>query len=415
MIIEFRVANYLSIKDEQILSFAASSEHELEETHTIKLDKYKIKILRTAAIFGPNASGKTNMLKAINFMKNFIINSAKNKPGETTYAVPFKFTDGKYNILTKFEATFLLDDDIMYTYGFKLDEKKVYEEWLFYYPKKYKKTLFTRKNMEYKFSSDFRGENKSISKMTRENSLFLSAAADKNNKIAMSVYGWFMNNIFNFNQTDIISNALFHKNILDYYKKQNTKNEVIKLLNNADLNITDFTIKSKKLGEEFAPLLNFLTGQGITINNNKEAIDFNNETIDELIFKHDYNGISAELKEMEESNGTQKLFYILPVFIDFKGIILIDEIESSMHPYVINSLLDYFYKNNIATQLIFTSHNTDLLNTELFRRDEIWFTEKETSGNTIIFSLNDIKPKPRLDDNIKMRYLYGKYGAIPNI
>ena len=105
----------------------------------------------------------------------------------------------------------------------------------------------------------------------------------------------------------------------------------------------------------------------------------------------------------------------MPFFIEHKRIILIDEFESSIHPHLINLLLDFYYDIYPDSQLIFTSHNSDLLDTEKFRRDEIWFTEREKNGSTALFSLDDIKPKPRLEDDIKMRYLYGQYGAVPNI
>ena len=410
MLIEFKVANYLSINEDQTLSMVANTSNELEK-HVKVFDKYKLRALRTAAIFGPNASGKTNTLKAINFMKNFIISSSRNFPDTPTGVVPFKFSS-KDKTFSKFEALFILNDNIMYSYGFQIDEKEIYSEWLYYYPKNYKKMLFQRTKKEgYKFGSDLKGKNKSISQMTKNNSLFLSVAAMMNEEKAKNIYDFFAN-ITLFNQIDLLNSAIFIKQIIEYYKKHD-KNKFLDYFNKADLGITDFQIKSKNLGNEFATLLDFFSKNGVEIKS--KELDINNMPIDEVKFIHKYNGISGEFNINEESSGTQKLFYLLPFFVDYKGIILIDEFEASMHPHLISFLLDFYYDIYPETQLIFTSHNSDLLSTRQFRRDEIWFTEKEISGNTILFSLNDIKPKPRLNEDIKMRYLYGQYGAVPNI
>ena len=416
MLVEFKVSDYLSISEEQTLSMIANNADKTLTSHIKKFDKYKIKILRTAGIFGPNASGKTNILKALDFMKRFALFSSQNLPGAPTGVVPFKFLKEKGDHLSKFEMTFILDDGILYSYGFELDEKEIHNEWLHYYPKNQKKNLFQRsKAGGYKFGSDMKGKNKSIADMTKDNSLFLSVAAMMNEEKAKNIYAFFNNIPPVLNQIDFLSGIIFMKNIVEYYKKKENKDKLISFLQKADLGITDFEIKSKNIANNFGNLIKFIKDKGVTIESSNKEFDMDNIVIDEINFTHEYNGISGALAINEESSGTQKLFFLLPFFIEHKRIILIDEFESSIHPHLINLLLDFYYDIYPDSQLIFTSHNSDLLDTEKFRRDEIWFTEREKNGSTALFSLDDIKPKPRLEDDIKMRYLYGQYGAVPNI
>ncbi len=415
MLVEFKVSNYLSISEEQTLSMVANNADKTLLNHIKEFDKYKIKVLRTAGIFGPNASGKTNMLKAIDFMKKLVLYSSRNLPNAPTGVIPFKFLKGKDNRLLKFETTFILDDGVLYSYGFELSEKEIYNEWLHYYPKNQKRNLFQRSKTDgYKFGSDMKGRNKSIADMTKENSLFLSVAATMNEEKAKNIYAFFNNISPVLNQIDLLSSIIFMNNIVEYYKNKG-KDKLISFLQKADLGITDLEIKTKNISKGVEVLTKILQDKGIEIKSSNKELDMDNLVGDEINFTHEYDGISGKLTINEESSGTQKLFYLLPFFIENKGIILIDELELSMHPHLINLLLDFYYDIYPDSQLIFTSHNSDLLDTEKFRRDEIWFTEKGKNGGTALFSLDDIKPKPRLEDDIKMRYLYGQYGAVPNI
>lgn len=416
MLVEFKVSNYLSINEEQTLSMIANNADKTLLNHFKEFGKYRIKVLRTAGIFGPNASGKTNVLKACDFMKRLVISSSKNLPGASTGVVPFKFIKEKDKTLSKFEITFILDDGILYSYGFELDEKEIHSEWLYYYPKNQKKNLFQRSKTEgYKFGSDMKGNNKSIAGMTKENSLFLSVAAMMNDEKAKNIYAFFSSITPVLNQIDLLSATVFTKNIVEYYKEKDDKNKLINFLQKADLGITDFEIKTKNISKEIGVFRKILMDNAVEIKSSNKEFDMDNLAVDEINFKHEYNDILGELGINEESSGTQKLFFLLPFFVETKGIILIDELESSMHPHIINFLLDFYYDIYPDSQLIFTSHNSDLLDTEKFRRDEIWFTERKKNGSTSLFSLDDIKPKPRLEDDIKMRYLYGQYGAIPKI
>ena len=415
MLVKFSVSNFLSIDDKQTLNLVASNSDKTSlKRHFKEFGDYKLNVLRTAAIFGPNASGKTNILKAIKFMKDFISNSSNNAPDASTYAMPFKFSKTN-NTISSFEAEFILKE-IMYTYGFEIDDKRVYKEWLYYYPKKYKRVIFERdENLpeKYKFGSDLKGSPKTVSNMTKTNSLFLSVLSTMNEEISKNIFAFFGNISQILNEDGFLNTIITKSALSKYCNNVERKVELIKYLTEADFGIKDIRIEKSHF--DISPAIKPLYEKEGK-KDEAEFVKYLSELFTEQIkFSHKYNDISKDLDATEESSGTIRFLNLLPQLLDNKGITLIDEIETSLHPNILTFLLNLYYKLFPESQLIFTSQNSDLLNTELLRRDEIYFTEKQQDGNTYLFSLDDIKPKPRFDDNIKMRYLYGQYGAIPNI
>jgi AAA15 family ATPase/GTPase len=412
MLLKFSVSNYLSINDKQTLELVASNSDKTSlKRHLREYKNYKLNALRTAAIFGPNASGKTNIIKAIKFMKDFINFSSKNTPTSSINAVPFKFSETD-NKISSFEAEFIVKE-IMYTYGFEIDNKRVHKEWLYYYPKNYRRVIFERdenQQEKYKFGSDLKGSPKTVSNMTKPNSLFLSMLSTMNEEISKDIFVFF-NPSQILNEDDFINTVITKSALSKYLNNDESKFKLIKYLAEADFGIKDIKIEKNYGNIPIEPPF-----ENESKKDDAEIVKYLSELFSEQMkFLHTHNNISKYLDASEESSGTIRFLDLLPQFLDNKGITLIDELETSLHPSLLKYLLNLYYNIFPESQLIFTSQNSDLLDTRLLRRDEIYFTEKQEKGNTCLFSLDDIKPKPRLNDNIKMRYLYGQYGAIPNI
>lgn len=426
MLIRFEVENFLSFKDRQQLSMIAGKDDEMAETHCVEPEsEVKIRLLKSAAVFGANASGKSNLLKALLFMKHFVNNSTKIETiKERSGFEPFKLDQKTVNEPSFFEISFFLGKKI-YVYGFKVDSEKVLEEWLYFYPRKKKVLLFERKivedknlklsasdeidfKYEYKFGNQFKGEKNRLVSLTRNNSLYLSVGAQFAHPILENVFHWFKS----FLKPGIIEETpgLTDLTINFFEENENQKKKVISFLKSADLGIKDVSIEKIKKEQisEFDKLPDVLK---------KEVEDgkvFDMKMIHRALVKNAE--FTANFDFSDESMGTRRIFQLAgPFFYTLMngGVLIIDELEDSLHIELQKKLLTEFIKNSTNAQIIFTSHNVQLLDDRLFRRDEIWFTEKKADGGTDLFSLADFKPKPRKDKSIKKGYLTGAYGALP--
>lgn len=427
MLIRFEVENFLSFKDRQQLSMIAEKDDEMEETHCIKPESgVNLRLLKSAAIFGANASGKSNLLKALLFKRNFIIESTKietvkEKMGFET----FKLDQKTLNEPSFFETSFLLDKKV-YVYGFKVDKEKVIQEWLYFYPHKKKVLLFKREILknenlelsstdekkykyEYKFGNFFKGEKNKLVSLTRSNSLYLSVGAQFAHPILDRVFTWFKEFLKPGITTGTIGLIDF---TIDFIEKNDSqKKKVISFLKSADLGIKDLRLEEIKKEQ----IVDFDKLPDIIKKEVEEGKAFDMEIIHSA-FADDNKEVSASIDFSDESMGTQRMFQLSgPLFHTLLngGILIIDELEDSLHLLLQKALLSEFFKHSKNSQIIFTTHSVQLLDDRLFRRDEIWFTEKKEDGSTELFSLADFKPKPRKDKSIKNGYLTGAYGALP--
>ena len=424
MLIEFKVENFLSFKDLTTLSMiTAKSFKEHRESHIIQVDK-KLSLLKSAIIYGNNASGKSNLLEAMAFMKQIILNSFRDALIENKDK---KFPLEKFalNSKTENESTFFevsfIHNNIKYRYGFEIDYDKVIAEWLYHTTTK-EVYLFKRDLQNIKVNKSTFKEGIGKEEDVKENVLFLSILATLGKEISSNIIDWFKK----FNIINGIHDRGHKRYTIDKLKEdKNFFNWVLHFIKyleisnlattEEDVHETDLeTLKEKEKDEE---IINFFTSlQKIQSKQPKRdqlltyhrKYDENNILIDAIAFNFD----------KQESEGTKKLLYLLgPWYDTLKNgeVLIIDELDSRLHSHLTLRLIDFFHKCNInKAQLICAVHDIILLNKETFRRDQIWFMEKNQFGSSELISLADFKTnKVRNKSAFDKNYLEGKYGAIP--
>jgi hypothetical protein len=421
MLIRFGCANYKSIYGYQELLFTASS---LKDPQADVLKNLGISepVLPSIGIYGANASGKTNMIEALAFLVGFINDSyAQAKPNGIKRPI-FKLNSNAKVEVSEFDVDFIFADK-HYHYGFKINDEAVTEEWLFAYAydkRKSRKVLFHRSIAEenvYKFSSHLKGENRLIAKLTRANSLFLSTAAQNNHELLGAIYSYFINFLFRFNyHHQLLLQSLFIAPILREY---GTLKQVSDFIRNSGAGIDTVELKTK---DRDAIELKMLNGLQNVVNDslgdhapNMDAFIKDGDII-ELAHK-DQHGNSVLFDLEEESLGTKAMVALLaPAFkaLNQGGVFIVDEIESSLHVLLTIQIIKLFNRketNPKGAQLLFTTHETHILCSNILRRDQIWFSEKAPDGATVIAPLTDYQL--RSTDNIQKGYLEGRFGAIP--
>lgn len=400
MLIQFNFSNFKSFKEENTLDMTASSikehSHNLIERGTS--DKY----LKVAAVYGANASGKSNMITAFDFMQYFVVASLRieglDKVDKSIPIKNFIFDELSKNNKSEFEV-FFIKNNIEYQYGFSLDKEKVYEEWLFTKTAKAKKfkPLFVRVKEKIKCEKGFSDADK-FKDSVEGKTLFLTLVAKTKVKKAKEVYDWFLNcNVVDF------GNSFFESFLARQIPAKRIENSTYKEKLEGFLAAIDTGIK------------------GIRI----EKSETEDNTKYKVYSKHSVKGTSqfTEIPLSEESSGTQKMFCLFEYFTDCLengSVLFIDELDAKLHPLLLRYIINIFHdpminKNN--AQLIYTTHDVFNLTRDLFRRDQIWFVEKDINGVSSLFSLVEYK----LDDNTKVRndatyskdYISGRYGAVP--
>ena len=416
MLLQFSVSNYRSIKDTITFSMLSS----LKNENTFKIKKYNL--VNSAVIYGANASGKSNLLRAMAFMGRIVLNKTKViQSTDTLPHDPFRLNSSTKDASSTFEIVFFIDE-IKYRYGFEMDNTTVYAEWLYADEKGKEAKLFYRdiEDEEYvnpqKFKEGYIFFDNSKSKIrVSSNQLFIWKCDQDGGEISKSILKWFSR----FNLID----GLDHGGYISYTMKKmedlTFKNEMISLVKTADIGIENITMEEEdvsldmieKMGLPIALKEELLKDGGlksVSINTYHKKFDENNNEIGNEIFELDD----------EESLGTRKFFKmsapILNTLQDGK-ILIIDELDASLHPMLTKHLVKLFSNKDINTknaQLIFATHDTNLLKPQIFKRDQIWFTEKDKYGSTTLYSILEIKGV-RANDDFEKQYIEGKYGAVP--
>ncbi|WP_287129146.1 ATP/GTP-binding protein [Candidatus Cyanaurora vandensis] len=425
MLIEFKVANFRSIREEQALSLVASNYEKDLPDCVIERNLpglAGVKFLRGAAIYGANASGKSNVLKAVQFLADFVRHSAtKIEPGDPTGTEPFKLDQISIHQPSKFEITFVVEE-IRYLFGLSLTTQRVLEEYLVAYPKGlpqrwYHRTYDERQNI-YTWEKPATGfkRDKSLEIKTRENALFISVATQFNHPQLTPIFSWFQHNL-QFNPTNSSLSKGIHKTwAIKKLREYGYFERVQNLLRSADIGIADIKITQSKDENKTSSLTNSYSEESAhvfekNIRTEEGEIQFIHKASDNQDVLFDYNS--------EESEGTRRFFELTSSWIDILehgNTAFLDEIEISLHPLLVRELLKLLFcrKNNPkGAQIIFTTHNPILLDTTLMRRDQIWFTEKSPAGATHLYPLTDYQP--RKDEALTKGYLAGRYGGIPFI
>lgn len=411
MLLNFTVSNFLSIDEEQTLSLVGTK---LDGPHRpIHLDGRSDGALPCAIIYGPNASGKSNLLLAIQFLRNQILYShSKSSANQSIPRRPFLLNGTDENRPTVMEASFILNA-VRYDYGFSLNDERYLGEWLYSYPEGRRRKLYERTLNEVSFGSEMKGTKKVLVEFMRPNSLFISTATQNGHEELSAVSDYFDNFYFS-SQISVareLINSAFTENQIDprsilfldrigtgvvgYRQTETDISETVK-----QMALEFFTLFRKHSNDDFpdiqAPDKDVIVELSHRAKNNQEVF-FGTES---------------------ESSGTRRLLLILnEIFrvLDEGTTAVIDEIDASLHTHAVEAIIHLFCDplvNDKGAQLIATTHDTNLLASEILRRDEVWFAEKSFHGSSSYYSLAEVRS--RKTDNFESLYLEGRYGAVPS-
>jgi len=422
MLIEFKVGNFLSFKETVTFSMVASDidsqDCDLDYNGVFSINK-ELKLLKTAAIYGANASGKSNLAKAFGFMKKFVINSSKEMQVTDPIDVEvFRLSSEMEGSPSFFEITFFIDQKI-YRYGFQITTEEIVKEWLYCTSKTREFNLFKRNKKDITISKKYFGEGQGLEQRTKQNSLFLSVSAQFNVKLSEQLLEWFAD--LRVLPGESSSEHFYSNTTLKLLESPKMKQDVIGLIKELDLSISDISIK--KMSPEDLP-------QNMPEEMKRAILSLPNYKYQVQTFHDKYNKkgelIGQEQFDLDESEseGTKKVFYLSLLLLNAlrnRQILVIDELDAKLHPLITHKIVQLFNSqeyNPHSAQLIFMTHDTNLLNTSLFgsrllRRDQVWFTEKNQQGATDLYSLAEYDIKE--DSPFEADYIHGKYGAIPFI
>lgn len=423
MLINFRVGNFRSFKETVTFSMVAANitakNRELNTENVFR--EGNISLLKSASIYGANASGKSNLLRAFSFMKNFVLRSTGTTSKDSIDVNPFLLSTKTEKEPSFFEIIFLLDN-VRYRYGFEVDPNRVHAEWL-YRTIKRETELFWREGDQVNLKAGFK-EGKGLEEKTRPNALFLSVADQWNGDIAGQIVGWFQ-------KAGIISGlndtAYLGFTVDQIVEDKPVGHKVVEFVKRIDLGISDITAEKQKAKLGFLSILQQADDVPEKVKNELSGSDWFTPVVKTT--HNRYNELNEKAGQVEfdlnrhESEGTKKAFSLAgPILHTLqKGrVLFVDELDARMHPLMTRYIVGLFnsnYTNPHNAQLIFVTHDINLLDNRLFRRDQIWFTEKDRYGATDLYSLVEYNmPKSvRNDASFESDYIAGKYGAIPYI
>ena len=407
--------NFLSFKEMQELSLIATDKKNVK--HTFSTPDNKLQLLHGAAIFGANAAGKTNLIVAMHRMKRLVLNSVEHKESKNLSITPFLLNSRTKEGPTRFEIEFL-HNNFRYRYGFLLNEKMIIDEWLYYRkPDTYKENkMFDR---TYSSWGDFlvsvnnqgRAFYQSIASRTNPQQLFLSKAAGGDNaEMLKPIYEWFRDVLLF--DSDINVETTFRAVL------SGKQQEVLNFLQSADLSIRDLDVQEQEFDRSEAK-------QKMQEQNVPESLQ--NSILEQLDGETGYKVRTIHLDENNrtvflplslESAGTNKMIEyagtILDVLLNGK-VLVVDELEDSLHPLLLDHLVLLFNENKASAQVIFTTHAVNLMTPEKLRKDQIWFVDKNQKQESELYSFMEFSPRGDGRESWGKRYLHGFYGGIPYI
>jgi AAA15 family ATPase/GTPase len=414
MLIKFAVENLLSIRSRQELSMVAAS---LKDPGVDLVDAGEVQLLPATIMYGANASGKSNLLLALSFLSGAVESShADTKPNAKIPRTPFLLDDESGSAPTKVDVDFYLNG-VRFHFGFVATSEAFVEEWLYAFPSGKRQTWYYRDQTKQSiyFGKNLRGSLKTIEGLTRPNSLFLSAAAQNAHKQLTSIYEYLsgLSFLLRVENEALSAGAAFSDGKID--------ERIINFLQEADTGIVGYRFDDLvKEGSQSKAFLNDLISlfkkhapEGRDLPQEIERADMKR-----LLLAHRATSKKPRYFDLRvESAGTLRLLTLLrSVFeaIDSGGLVVIDELDASLHTYLAEKIVALF--NSSATnphgaQLIATTQDTNLLRTGLVRRDQVWFVEKDKLGASNLYPLTDIRT--RVTDNLEKGYLQGRFGAVP--
>lgn len=426
MLIEFKFKNFRSFRDESTLSMEATG---LSTFKNSIIEYGNIKLLPSVAIYGKNGGGKSNVIRAFWLAVQFIKNAQRTQHENASIPMsPFSLNDYSKNEATAFEFIYVLNN-IKYIYGFSATKEKVIKEYLYHSPKGQKATVFERELQTFKFTEN-KQKRKLISETVAENQLFFSIACTMNDSDCSLAMQWFREYVF-FSR----DYADIPRQLLEYSNDTSMLKAISNYAKEADIGIEDmqFEFNSQDIDDENqfpdnvpegirTALTNFLHALSETSNNSEVKLKMGEVTATSYHRGTKKNGEKElfPLELSEESDGTRKLMAIAPAIesvMNKGGVLLVDELERELHPMLVNYLVSKFQSKRTNTnnaQIIFTTHNTELMNEEIMRKDQLYFVDKsQANGVSELYSISEFSTKT--SENIQKGYLVGKYGATPNI
>ncbi len=402
MLLEFACKNHKSIRKEILFSAIAGK----DTTHIERTAEYDTeRVLKTAVIYGANGSGKSNFIKAINYVVFLVKTSLDRQIGEGIPQVPHKLEGPDSD--SEYKLQFLIDG-VRYAYGFTVRKFLIKDEYLYYFPDKDPVMIFERNTETFTEGDRFQGKFSVCKDVLKPNRLMLSCAANFSNVPEVEA-------VFRFFDEDIVLYKLDNQdNWMKYTlhtlsENLDIKKEVVRFMQRLSIDIQDIKIEKQSVNPDDIDLPDFLSDEF-----KKQILQ---KSIDRIEAKLVFKDFTTDI-EREESDGIRRLFAFLCPFLDIiqhNKILICDELEQSLHESVLHELIVLFNKlsEERNCQMIFSTHNTSLLNPALFRHDQIWFTElNKEDRSTDLYSLIEIKNVQK-DESIRKGYISGKYGAIP--
>jgi len=403
MLLRFAVANHLSIRDRQELSMVASSLSDREDGLIECPGSPGGAVLPSIVVYGANASGKSNLVNAIATMRSMVLLS--HSKGEPDGGIPlrqhFRLDKACERKPSAFEIDFVLNE-VRHHYGFEATDDAFVAEWLVDYPYGRARTLFERDGTAFRFGRGLKGRNRTIADLTRDNSLFVSAAAQNDHEMLSAVFAYFarMKGVSGWSASSASASQLLDEGELDQ--------RVLDFLAHADTGIVGYRRREEEMSDSERELMSKLAELGIGTPPEKISMI-------ELAHRGPSEDVYLELER--ESSGTRRLLVILAAIfdsLDTGAPLVVDELDVSLHTEASQALLDIYASrstNPSGGQLIATVHDTNLLAGSRLRRDQVWFAEKSRDGATETYPLSDIRT--RKGDNLERGYLEARYGATP--
>ena len=410
MLVNFSVENYRSIKDEISLSLVADKVREYRETNIADVEllanKHPLSLVRSAVLYGANGAGKTNVLKALETMRLIVQESSKGM--DEIPVEPFQFNNRTRNAPTMFEITVIGSDRVRYSFGFKATRERIVEEWLYAWPRGRIQKWYTRLHNAFEFGEKLLGDREVWRRATRPDALFLSTAISLNSEQLKPVHEWFTHHL------QIRTRGYWPKAFTLDYCEAGGKESIVRFLHSADLAISDLEITREPREEtSFASKLSdVVSGRLLERLTTGVATVTLSHTPDD--------GTSGNIELEDESDGTRKIFALAGPWIDtLKNgyTVVLDELHDNLHPNLVRFLVDCFHNptlNKNGAQLLFSTHETAILNHEIFRRDQIWFCERDKNLSTSLYALSEFKTRRGMV-NLERAYLAGRFGALPFI
>lgn len=418
MLLEFRVKNFLSIKDEVCLDLKATNIADFGDTNLINIERYKI--LKGAIIYGANSSGKSNIIKAMSTMRRIVFQSFEKSSTSDLNIEPFLLDTISEKEPSFFEVTFLLNK-IKYRYGFELTNSEIKAEWLMEAKKVAEKYLFVREKDEIDVNPQYK-EAKDLEEKTRDNALFLAVIDQFNGKLAGQIMMWFNN----FITISGLSHERYKAVTFEMLEKKESKTLLQSFYNDLDLGFENVEVKKKDFHMNDIPedMPEHIVKQIVSDLEGKKIVDVKTLHKKRNPLNNTFSDIEFDMRS-QESSGTNKVFNISgPIFdvLTDGGILVIDELDASLHALLTLSITRLFNStehNPKNAQLIFSTHDTNLFSYGRYRRDQIYFVEKDKYFSSDLYSLVEYKGDGgitvRKDRKFEKDYIQGRYGAIPFI